>query len=367
MPNVIIFGDSRHPSLRHEVAVPLPDPIGYLETRGLEDDPRRLARRSSHAGARGLRGRLVRGARSERAARRGNGARCRSPRLRRPGLRRLGIGEAVVPGDFPLELADQLRAGGVRLTADGAMFDLRRRVKTPSELEGIRRAQRAAEAAMHHVRDGLARGGEPTAEQLRAARTGSSSRTAACRTTCWRSPPAAHGADPHDQGAGPIPRASRSSSTSSRVTWPRGAGATSRGRSASASHRPSSSPGTVSCARRSFGRRTPSAPGSARASRIAIACDVIREAGYATRLDRGRGRAAPRTASSTTSGHGLGLDLHEAPTLDEGGEILVAGDVVTIEPGIYRPWLRRLPIEDVVLVTDDGYELLTDFPYDLAP
>ena len=34
MPNVIIFGDSRHPSLRHEVAVPLPDPIGYLEAEG---------------------------------------------------------------------------------------------------------------------------------------------------------------------------------------------------------------------------------------------------------------------------------------------------------------------------------------------
>ena len=34
MPNVIIFGDSRHPSLRHEVPVPLPDPIGYLEAEG---------------------------------------------------------------------------------------------------------------------------------------------------------------------------------------------------------------------------------------------------------------------------------------------------------------------------------------------
>ena len=90
-----------------------------------------------------------------------------------------------MPGDFPLELADELRAGGVRLTADGSLFDLRRRVKTPSELQGIRRAQRAAEAAMHHVRDGLRGGGEPTAESFAQARSGSSSRTAACRTTCW--------------------------------------------------------------------------------------------------------------------------------------------------------------------------------------
>ena len=60
-------------------------------------------------------------------------------------VRRWGIESAVVPGDLPVALADRLRAGGVGVEVDGKAVEARRRAKTPAELEGIRRAQRAAE------------------------------------------------------------------------------------------------------------------------------------------------------------------------------------------------------------------------------
>lgn len=56
-------------------------------------------------------------------------------------------GEAVVPRDLPVAVADRRRAGGVRLQVDGPAVDARRRVKSAAELEGIRRAQRAAAGA----------------------------------------------------------------------------------------------------------------------------------------------------------------------------------------------------------------------------
>src|SRR5207237_6872322 len=66
--------------------------------------------------------------------------------------RELEIASAVVPRYFPLELADHLRGEGIELTPERELFSRRRRVKTGVEIEGIRRAQRAAEAAMDAVR-----------------------------------------------------------------------------------------------------------------------------------------------------------------------------------------------------------------------
>jgi Xaa-Pro aminopeptidase len=60
----------------------------------------------------------------------------------------LGITSAIVPRDFWTAVADRLRQVGIEVRVDAAAFEARRRVKTPRQLEGIRRAQAAADAAM---------------------------------------------------------------------------------------------------------------------------------------------------------------------------------------------------------------------------
>ena len=66
-------------------------------------------------------------------------------------------------------------------------------------------------------------------------------------------------------------------------------------------------------------------------------------------------------------GHGVGLDVHEEPDLGRSGDMLLAGDVITLEPGTYRQGYGGVRLEDLVVVTEDGCETLTDFPYELTP
>jgi Xaa-Pro aminopeptidase len=63
-----------------------------------------------------------------------------------------------------------------------------------------------------------------------------------------------------------------------------------------------------------------------------------------------------------STGHGLGLDVHEAPRVSKLSQQLKAGHVVTVEPGLYYEKLGGIRIEDVVYVTKTGCEVLTRIP-----
>lgn len=80
---------------------------------------------------------------------------------------------------------------------------------------------------------------------------------------------------------------------------------------------------------------------------------VITQHGYALGLPE-TNAPSDRTAMVHGTGHGVGLAVHEPPLLDHGGDQLVAGDVITIEPGLYCPAIGGLRLEDMVLVTPDG-------------
>ncbi len=87
----------------------------------------------------------------------------------------------------------------------------------------------------------------------------------------------------------------------------------------------------------------------------AVAREVIEQAGHGEHFGHGLG-------------HGVGLEVHEAPRLSRtaGEEPLRAGSVVTVEPGIYIPGHYGVRIEDLVAVTDDGPLVLTGLAKELT-
>jgi Xaa-Pro aminopeptidase len=94
-------------------------------------------------------------------------------------------------------------------------------------------------------------------------------------------------------------------------------------------------------------------PGMSGAQADSVAREVIEGAGYGELFGHGLG-------------HGVGLEVHEAPRLGrDSADILEVGHVVTVEPGIYLPGVGGVRIEDLAVVTDHGLELLTAFPKEL--
>src|ERR671930_538017 len=197
-PRDTIRADERRPDRRR--LAPEPRDPARGAGRGSGSVPLRRARRLPRR-----RGRQLRGAAGGGGRRRARGVRV---------CAELGVESAVVPPDFPLEIADRLRESGVEVKWDRPFFIARRRVKNEEELAGIKRAQRACEAAMDEARRLLRQAdrsngvlqvdGEPlTSERLKSAveRVFSDHGVSSEDLIVSHGPQTAIG---HDSGSGPI-------------------------------------------------------------------------------------------------------------------------------------------------------------------
>ena len=107
-------------------------------------------------------------------------------------------------------------------------------------------------------------------------------------------------------------------------------------------------------------------PGISGGELFDLTCDLFESEGHLTqRTAQGEGE---EEGFQSWLGHGVGLEVHEPPGLGpRGRETLVAGDVLAIEPVLWSSRIGEVRLEDLVLVTEDGCETLTRFPYDIAP
>jgi Xaa-Pro aminopeptidase len=288
----------------------------------------------------------------------------------------IGIGAAVVPPDFPLEVADRLRESGVDVRWDRPFFVGRRRVKNEAEVAGIRRAQRAAEAGMDAARD-LLRRAEPTngtlkvdGEPLTSERVKRAIQQAFIGSGCSadefivsHGPQSAVG---HDMGSGEI----RAGEPLVIDLWPKDpetACYADMTRTFCVGEVPDELREYHRLVKESLDRSLADIRAGATGRHVFdVACDVFEQHGYPTLRTKEDG-AVLEDGFFHSLGHGVGLEVHEEPSLGKVGDELLAGDVVTVEPGLYRQGFGGCRLEDLVLVTADGAENLTQYPYDLTP
>ncbi|WP_302080152.1 M24 family metallopeptidase [Salinibaculum rarum] len=285
-----------------------------------------------------------------------------------------GVDSVAVPPRFPLRTADGLREQGIEVVPDedGTITEIRA-TKTDTEVDHIRTAQRANEAAMERAETLIASaeideagrlqydGDVLTSERVKEAIEVTLLRHGCALdetiVACGRD-----AADPHDRGSGPLvagepiivdifPRdkATKYHADMTR-TFCRG------------------EPTDTVREWYDLTQRAKEAaleavePGVTGGAVHDAVCDVYEDAGLPTL----RSDERTETGFIHSTGHGVGLDVHELPRVSPGGETLQPGHVITIEPGLYDPEVGGIRIEDFVVVTEDGYENLTDYSEQLV-
>jgi len=374
---ILIHGDTiRTPELRHEVPLGIPDPFVYAEVDG-----QRIVAISAMEAMRvdalgtGLDVRTLEEFGADELRRSGIDLHTYAKELTARIAQGLGVTEAIVPTRFPLGIGDALRARGVQLTVDQKLFDDRRRSKSAHELAGIRRAEKAAEAGIAVARElllraersngGLAVDGEPLTCELLKERIQAeflAHGAVADEMIVSHGPQTAIG---HDMGSGaisaddvvlldlfPVDVESACFSDITRTFVVGGA------------------PDEIHewhalCGEALELGKAQIRPGVNGGDVHRLVSEFFAEHGFPTLLTKKEGEVL-QDGFYHGLGHGVGLEVHESPALGLIGEELVPGDVITIEPGLYRQGFGGVRVEDLLLVTEDGYELLTDCPYELG-
>ena len=290
-------------------------------------------------------------------------------------LTKRGITRVRVAPYFPLGTADTLRAAGIELIV-ATDLEARRRTKRPDEIAALEVIQDATEAAWAEGVDAIVRstegpdgvlmlGGEVfTAERLRAIVEGTLlTRGAVAESTICA--PGVQAADPHVIGSGPLhareaivmdiypqDKATRYYADMTRTV--------SKGEPPDAILRmyevvQQAQDAGIAALR----------PGITGRAVHELVEDIIFAAGYDTlRAGQKHDPADPVTRGFIHgTGHGVGLEIHEAPSVGRAGtDPLAAGDVVTVEPGVYDPTVGGVRLEDMLLITADGSRNFTRAP-----
>jgi Xaa-Pro aminopeptidase len=365
VPDVLIFADTiRSPELRHEVPVAIPDAFIYAEKNGSRyvfvgslEIPRIEQ-------IDGLKTVPLEELDIDELYSRGLPWYEAERELVLRACRKIGVEEAITPREFPLDAADHLRANGITLQAQGEVFDERRRVKNESELAGIKRAQAAAQNAMGKIRDRL-REGDTSCEELQTIALGSFSDDGVIAPDMLIVSQGEQTAVGHESGHGPI--ADGEPVVADLYPQDPASGCyADMTRTFCLGEPPEELVRYHALVREALDRTYEAIRPGVRGSELhQLVCELFQEHGFPTQLTKDPSKPL-EDGFFHSLGHGVGLEVHEQPGLGRTGVELVAGDVLAVEPGLYRKGFGGCRLEDLVLVTDDGCEVLTEFPYELA-